>query len=193
MAGSSRRPRLVLRGPFAALVLALVKRRLNWSMFWDVMLQTGHISTGILFLIMASKFYAQMLALSGLPAEVMGFVVGAELGFTGVIIGYMVVLLILGMILDPISILLITLPMILPVIVALDGDLVWFGIVTIIAVEAGLLTPPLGLTVFVVQGMMGDEKVTVNDVFKGTFPFVVVMVLVLALLIAAPQLSLVFV
>jgi len=83
--------------------------------------------------------------------------------------------------------------MILPVIVALDGDLVWFGIVTIIAVEAGLLTPPLGLTVFVVQGMMGDEKVTVNDVFKGTFPFVVVMVLVLALLIAAPQLSLVFV
>jgi len=180
-------------GAFAALVLALVKRRINWSMFWNVMLQTGHISTGVLFLIMASKFYAQMLALSGLPAEVMGFVVGAELDFAGVIIGYMAVLLILGMILDPISILLITLPVILPVIAGLGGDLVWFGIVTIIAVEAGLLTPPLGLTVFVVQGIMGDDKVSVTDVFKGSFPFVVTMVLVLILLIALPQLSLVFV
>lgn len=180
-------------GAFAALVLALVKRRINWPMFWDVMLQTGHISTGILFLIMASKFYAQMLALSGLPADVMGFVIGVDLGFAGVIIGYMFVLLILGMILDPISILLITLPIILPVIVALNGDLVWFGIVTIIAVEAGLLTPPMGLTIFVVQSMMGDDKISVNEVFKGTFPFVVVMVLVLALLIAVPQLSLLFV
>lgn len=180
-------------GAFAALVLALVKRRITWPMFWNVMLQTGHISTGVLFLIIASKFYAQMLALSGLPAEVMGFVVGAELDFAGVIIGYMIVLLILGMILDPISILLITLPVILPVIAGLGGDLVWFGIVTIIAVEAGLLTPPLGLTVFVVQGIMGDDKVSVTDVFKGSFPFVVTMVLVLILLIALPQLSLVFV
>jgi TRAP-type C4-dicarboxylate transport system permease large subunit len=175
------------------LVLALVKRRINWPMFWDIMLQTGHISTGVLFLIMASKFYAQMLTLSGLPAEVMGFVVGADLGFAGVIIGYMIVLLILGMILDPISILLITLPMILPIVAGLGGDLVWFGIVTIIAVEAGLLTPPLGLTVFVVQGIMGDDKVSVSDVFKGSFPFVVAMIAVLILLIAAPQLSLVFV
>lgn len=179
-------------GAFGALVIALAKRRLTWRMFWDIMLQTGHISTGVLFLIIASKFYAKMLTFSGVPFEVMGFVTGADLGLTGVVVGYMVVLLILGMILDPISILLITLPMVLPIVSSMGGDLIWFGIITIIATEAGLLTPPLGLTVFVVQGILGDDKVSVTDVFKGSFPFVVSMVLVLILLISVPWLSLVF-
>lgn len=180
-------------GAFGALVIALIKRRLTWSLFRDIVLQTGHISTGVLFLILASKFFAQMLALSGLPAQVMGFVTGADLTFIGVIAGYMVVLLILGMILDPISILLITLPMILPVIAGMGGDLIWFGIVTIIAVEAGLLTPPLGLTVFVVQGILGDDEVSVSDVFKGSFPFVIAMLVVIVLLIAVPGLTRVFI
>ena len=178
-------------GAFAALVIALIKRRLTWPLFWDVMLQTGHIATGVLFLITASTFYAQMLALSGLPLFIMNFVTGAEFGLIGLILAYMVVLLILGMILDPISILLITVPMIYPAVQQAGGDLIWFGIVTIIAVEAGLLTPPLGLTVFVVQGIMGDDKVSVPDVFKGSFPFVVTMVIVLLFLISQECTSLV--
>lgn len=178
-------------GAFAALVIALIKRRLTWKSFWDVMLQTGHIATGVLFLITASMFYAQFLARSGLPDFVMGFVTNSGFGLIGLILAYMVVLLILGMILDPISIVLITVPMIFPAVEAAGGSLIWFGIVTIIAVEAGLLTPPLGLTVFVVQGIMGDEHVSVPDVFKGSFPFVITMVLVLLLLISQECMSLV--
>jgi TRAP-type C4-dicarboxylate transport system permease large subunit/TRAP-type mannitol/chloroaromatic compound transport system permease small subunit len=178
-------------GAFAALVIALIKRRLTWRLFWDVMLQTGHIATGVLFLIMASMFYAQMLALSSLPATIMGFVMGSDFGLLGLILAYMVVLLILGMILDPISIVLITVPMIYPAVEQGGGSLIWFGIITIIAVEAGLLTPPLGLTVFVVQGIMGDDKITVPDVFKGSFPFVITMILVLIFLISQECASLV--
>ncbi len=178
-------------GAFAALVIALIKRRLTWKSFWEVMLQTGHIATGVLFLITASMFYAQFLARSGLPGFIMGFVTNSDFGLVGLILAYMVVLLILGMILDPISIVLITVPMIYPAIVQGGGDLIWFGIVTIIAVEAGLLTPPLGLTVFVVQGIMGDEHVTVPEVFRGAFPYVITMILVLLLLISQECISLV--
>ena len=71
------------------------------------------------------------------------------------------------------------------------GDLIWFGIVSVVAVEIGLLTPPLGITVYVVKSTLNDDRVTLNQIFAGAFPFVIIMLLVVALLVAFPQLSLV--
>jgi TRAP-type mannitol/chloroaromatic compound transport system permease large subunit len=105
---------------------------------------------------------------------------------------FIAIVIVLGMILDSVSIMVITLPFAVPVIQGLGGDLIWFGVVTVVAVEIGLLTPPFGLAVYVVKSSLGDDRVSLNQIFAGAFPFVVIMALVVALLVALPKLSLVF-
>ncbi|MBT5649557.1 MAG: TRAP transporter large permease subunit, partial [Rhodospirillaceae bacterium] len=131
-------------GSFGALVIGILKRKLDWKTLWSVLIETGHITVSILFLILAANMYSRMLALSGLPQQMGDFIGGTSLGYTGFIILYVLVLILLGMILDSISIMLIILPLALPVLLQFGGDPIWFGIVTVIAVEIGLLTPPLG-------------------------------------------------
>jgi TRAP-type mannitol/chloroaromatic compound transport system permease large subunit len=108
-------------------------------------------------------------------------------GFLGV---YFVLLLMLGMILDSVSIMLIVLPIMIPILELLDGNKIWFGIVTVIAVEIGLLTPPFGLSVYVVKGVLPKNFVSLPTIFIGAFPFVLIMVAVTALIMAFPELSL---
>ena len=178
-------------GAAGALIIALVKRRLTWPKLWTVLLETGHTTVSILFLIMAANIYGRMLALSGLPQFASEFIGGADLGFFWFMVFYIILVIILGMFLDAISIMLIILPLVLPIVQAFGGDLIWFGIVTVIAVEMGLLTPPLGIAVYVVRSTISDSSITLNQIFKGAFPYVVIMLAVTILLIAFPQLSLV--
>jgi TRAP-type mannitol/chloroaromatic compound transport system permease large subunit len=92
--------------------------------------------------------------------------------------------------LDSTSTLLILLPLALPVAAALGANLIWFGIITIIAVEIGLLTPPLGLSVFVIKSSLDDKSLTLGAIFAGAFPFVLITLAVTILLMAFPELSL---
>jgi len=94
--------------------------------------------------------------------------------------------------LDSVSIMVITLPFVLPVVKALGGDLIWFGVVAVVAIEIGLLTPPFGIAVYVVKSTLDDQRITLAEIFAGTVPFVLVMVVVTMVLIAVPQLSLLF-
>jgi TRAP-type C4-dicarboxylate transport system permease large subunit len=170
-----------------------MKRKLDWKAVWGVLMETGHITVSILFLILAANIYARMLALSGLPQQMGDFIGGTGLGFAGFIILYVLALILLGMILDSISIMLIILPLALPVLLQFGGDPIWFGIVTVIAVEIGLLTPPLGITCYVVKSTLNDDRITLNQIFLGAAPFAFIMLLVTILLIAVPELSLIFV
>jgi tripartite ATP-independent transporter DctM subunit len=177
-------------GAAGALILSIIKRRLTWPKLWKVLMETGHTTVSVLFLILAANIYARMLALSGLPQTVSELIGSADLGFMGFLILYLVLVIILGMFLDSISIMLIILPLVLPIVLNFGGDLVWFGIVTVIAVEMGLLTPPLGIAVYVVKSTISDASITLNQIFAGAFPYVVIMFLVTILLIVFPQLSL---
>ena len=181
-------------GALLALIIACIKVRftpgmLSWSRFWKVLIDTGHVSVSILFLIIAANMYTRMIAVSGLPNEVIGIITAAELGFYGIIILYLILVLVMGMVLDSISIMLITLPLILSTLAGFNTDLIWFGIVTVVAVEIGLLTPPLGLTVYVVKAALGNTNVSLGDIFTGAFPFVLVMIAVTALLVVFPKLT----
>ena len=180
-------------GSFGALVIGMLKRKLDWKTLWSVLIETGHITVSILFLILAANMYSRMLALSGLPQQMGDFIGGTSLGYTGFIILYVLVLILLGMILDSISIMLIILPLALPVLLQFGGDPIWFGIVTVIAVEIGLLTPPLGITCYVVKSTLNDDRITLNQIFLGAMPFAFIMLLVTILLIVVPELSLIFV
>ena len=100
--------------------------------------------------------------------------------------------IVLGCILDSVSIMVITLPFAIPVVKALGGDLIWFGVVAVVAIEIGLLTPPFGISVYVVKSTLDDQRITLHEIFAGAFPFVVVMTLVTLLLLFVPAPSLVF-
>ncbi|WP_422019454.1 TRAP transporter large permease subunit [Roseibium sp.] len=179
-------------GAAAAIVVALLKGSLTWARFWRVLVDTGLVSVSILLLIIAASMYSRMLTLSTIPQEITMMFSDAGLGLMGFMMIYLLLVIVMGMILDSTSIMLILLPLSLPIVTGLGGDLIWFGIVTVIAVEIGLLTPPFGLTVYVVKATISDRNTTLGDIFIGTFPFVVMMTFVTLLLTFIPALSLVF-
>lgn len=180
-------------GALGALVISLIKRRLTGRMFWGVLVETGYVAGSISFLIISAHLYANMLALSGLPTFLGEWLEGSGLGFAGILIAYLIAIILLGTILDAASNILIMVPLAVPLMLSFNVDLVWFGIVTIIAVEIGLLTPPLGMACFVIKTNLDDKRITLNDIFYGAAPFALTMVLVLILITAVPDISLVLV
>ena len=177
-------------GALAAFLIALARRELTFKIFWEVALETGRVTAAICFLLMAAALYAQMLTLSGLPYAVGQWLQTAELGFTAVLLGYLMVLIVLGCFLDSVSIMLIVLPFVIPVFDSFGINMVWLGLITVIAIEIGLLTPPLGIAIFVVKANLEDQSISAWDIFKGTTPMTLTIVLVLILCVLFPKLAL---
>ena len=171
-----------------AVALSLIERGRE-----AVLVEAGHIVASILLLIVAATMYSRMLGISGLPNELGELIAAANIGLYGILAIYVVVLIILGTILDTTSIILIMVPLFLPIVTPYGVDLVWFGIITIVGAEIGLLTPPLGISCYVIKSTLDDDRISLFDIFAGAFPFAVLMLVVLIVLIAFPQLSLVFV
>jgi tripartite ATP-independent transporter DctM subunit len=181
-------------GALGAFVIALIKRKLSRSGLWTVLVETGHIAASILMLIVAATMYSRMLALSGLPSDLGEWISQSEIGLYGILAIYVVLLILMGTILDTTSIILIMVPLFLPVMDPYNINLVWFGIVTIVGAEIGLLTPPLGIACYVIKASLAaEERISLYDIFAGAFPFAVIMLLVLILLIAFPGISLILV
>jgi C4-dicarboxylate transporter, DctM subunit len=177
-------------GALVALIIAAIRRRVTLRTFWEALLETGHITASILFLITAASIYSRMLGLAGLPNELGEILAASKIGFFEIMLFYVILMLFLGTLLDTASIILIVVPLFLPLIEPLGLSLVWFGIVTVVGAEIGLLTPPLGISCFVIKATLNDDRITLKDVFLGALPFAGVMLVVLILLIRFPQLSL---
>lgn len=177
-------------GAFGALVIALARRKLDRHRIWEVLKQTGTVSVGILILLIAAGFYSRMLSVAGIPNAIGDVVRMSGFGPYGFLVLYVVLLLLLGMILDSSSILLIMVPIAAPIAQSMGFDLIHFGIVTVIAVEIGLLTPPFGISVFTVHNTLADPSVGVEQIFLGTVPFMLVMLGSLALIALFPYLTL---
>ena len=174
-------------GAFGAFVIALIRRRLTWRRLWQVLVETGYVSVSILILLIAANIYSRMLTYSGVPEAIGGVLQG--LGIFGFYLMYLAVIIGLGCILDSSSILLIVVPIVVPIAKKFGIDLIHFGVVTVIAVEIGLLTPPLGLSAFAVKSSLADQSIRLGDVFRGSMPFVVIMSIVLVLVCLFPWLS----
>ena len=176
-------------GSIAALLIALAMRRLTLRSFGRILIETGLVTASICMLIVAAQIYARMLAFSGLPAGVAEFTANSGMGYWGLMLTYVLILIIMGMILDSSSILLIVVPIMLPVVQPLGVDPVWFGILTVLTIEIGLLTPPFGLSVFVIKATLDDPHIALYDIFRGAMPFAVVMLVVVILLLQFPWLA----
>jgi len=175
-------------GSFAALIIAIARRSLTPKGLWKVLLETGHITASVCFLIIAATMYSRALTVAGVPFWLSKLVSGDGDSFLIVMLIYIAVILLLGTIIDSVSIILIMVPLFLPILKGMGADIVWFGIVTIITVEIGLLTPPLGMACFVIKGSLPDERIKLGDIFSGAAPFALMMLLVVALIVSFPDL-----
>lgn len=180
-------------GALAATVIAYFRRTLSWRALWTILLETGSVTATILFLVVGATMYSRMLGVSGLPTQIANVVTGLDASFWVLIVIYVAILIMLGTILDSISIMLITVPLFLLVLQPYDINLIWFGIVTVIGVEIGLITPPFGIAVYVVHSTLRRRDISLWDVFAGSFPFALTMFAVLLLIIVFPPIATVLV
>lgn len=176
-------------GALGALVIALTRRSLDRSKFWDILVETGQITVSVLLLIMAATFFSRMLAMSGLPAALAGSLLSGPIGPWGFLIIYLALIIVLGFLIDSISIMLIVLPIALPIAHLAQFDMIWFGVMTVIAVEIGLLTPPFGLSVYTIRAAINDPDLPVSKIFRGAFPFVLTMILALVVIAFIPGIA----
>lgn len=183
-------------GAAGALLIALMRRALDRKTFWSVLIDTGYITASLILIIASAIMFSRFLAMSGLPGFLAGWVQQMHFGLTGVMVVYILVVLLLGTALDSTSTILIAVPVFAPIFKELGADLVWVGVVTMIAVEVGLITPPLGMSPFCIKASLDDEldrSITLWDIYVGALPFAAAALVVIALLVAFPKLALVMI
>jgi tripartite ATP-independent transporter DctM subunit len=176
-------------GALAAFVLTLLRRKLTLTSLWRVLVETGYVTAAISFLLIAANLYSRMIAATGIPNEMEAVITHLGLGFYGLMAIYIAIIILMGTMLDSGSIMLITIPIIVPALAGFNVDLIWLGVVTIIAVEIGLLTPPFGVAVFVVQNNLKETGISLNDIFAGAAPYAITMFIVLCLVTIFPELA----
>ncbi|MDY6880429.1 MAG: TRAP transporter large permease [Thermodesulfobacteriota bacterium] len=175
-------------GAFGAFVLALIRGRVNIKSLWNVLLESGHTTASVFLLLITSQMYARMLTISGLPSATSEWVMTFSLPPLVIVFVFLFVFIILGAIMDSVSMLLVCIPLMLPILKALNLDIIWFGVIAVVAIEMGFFTPPFGLVVFAMKAAIGDEA-SVEDIFVGSFPFLVMIFVVLLILVFVPALS----
>ena len=176
-------------GAFGALILAIIKRRLNLETIKTTLVETGHVTASIFLLLIAAQMYSRMVALTGIPTMISDYCASLAIHPLLIVTCFLAVYIVLGTVLDSISMLLITVPLMIPVVRSLGFDPVWFGILSIISIEMGLLTPPFGLVVFAMKASLGEEA-SIEEIFRGSLPFLFMMLLLLAILVFFPWLTL---
>ncbi len=176
-------------GAALALVIGVIQGKLNFEKFMDALKDAIGTTAQIFFVGMGAIMYTKFLALAGLGAALTDIIGTWALDPILLVIASSIIFVILGMFLDPLGIVLITIPVLLPMFTALDLDLVWFGVIVVKYVEIGLLTPPVGFNVYVVKNVVGDS-IPLHDIFRGCFWFLACEVLIMTLLIAFPEISL---
>ncbi|SMF57089.1 TRAP transporter, DctM subunit [Tistlia consotensis] len=174
-------------GALCAFAIALTLGRLGRRSLSDAVFRATRSSAMILCIVAFSAVFAVFLTLSGAPQTILALVQGSGLSPVSVLLLVLAVLLVLGIFLDQIAILIITMPLIFPLMTGLGYDPIWLGIIVVKTAEIGLLTPPVGLNLFILSA---TAKVPVATVARGVTPFVIAELIVLALLVAFPQIAL---
>jgi tripartite ATP-independent transporter DctM subunit len=178
-------------GAGVALLIALVQKRLTWRRFFDTLLDAASTSVMLYVVLFGAMLFSQFISFSGLADELLSAVLGSGLSKLGVLLAILSVFLVLGCVMDSMAIILIFVPLFAPTLVAQGYDLVWFGIIVVVLTEIGLITPPIGMNVFVLKANL--PKVQVGTIFRGLLPFIAVDIVRLGLLVAFPSISLLLV
>jgi tripartite ATP-independent transporter DctM subunit len=176
-------------GAFLALAYAAWRKSLTWEVLSTTLLDTVKTTAFVFLILIGALVFGPFLALSGLPSKLAATLVGLEVPRLVILMILVAVYIILGMFLEGFSILVLTLPIVIPIIKALNYDLIWFGVLMVILLEMGLISPPVGINVFVVKGLVPD--VPMGQIFIGILPFWLAMGVGIILLIAFPEIALI--
>jgi len=174
-------------GAFVAMLIALWSRKLTLAGFWLALRSTAQTSCMILFIILGAHVFGYFLTLSRVTNDLSAWIGALEISATMIMIIILVGYLILGFFMDQIAILILTVPVMLPVVMQLGYDPVWFGVMVVVTAEVGMVTPPMGMNVFVVARY---TRRPLGELFRGVMPHVFAHLIVIALLLAFPALVL---
>jgi C4-dicarboxylate transporter, DctM subunit len=176
-------------GAAGAFLIALSRRTLTFKGVVEVLIETAHTSASLFTVLIGAWVFSNFVNLAGLPESLRALVSSTGLGPMSVLLMILAVYIVLGCVFESLSMLLLTVPIFFPLVTSLGFDPVWFGIIVVVVTEISLITPPVGLNVFVLKGVVGD--VTTGTIFRGVTPFWMVDILRLALLVFVPWLVLV--
>ena len=176
-------------GAVGSIVISFATRRLSLSVFQVALRETLTTSASLFIIGIGAAMFTRFLGLTGLTGAISNLVSGAELGYVQLMLIVVVLYLVLGMFMEPFGALLVTLPVLLPIFRAEGIDLIWFGVLVVKLLEIGMITPPVGLNVFVIRNV-ASQYATVAQIFKGVIPFLLADIVIVIIVIAAPGLIL---
>lgn len=174
-------------GAFGTFFFALIKRKLTWGVFKESILNTC-VTTGMLFMIiLGAMIFGYFLSVSQVPSSLASTVAGLPVNRYVILCIILIITLALGCVMDSMAIVLLTIPVFYPLVLDMDFNPIWFGILVVRVTEMGLITPPVGLNVFIIKGISG---VPIRTIFRGVFPHLVADAIQLVFLVAFPQITL---
>ena len=175
-------------GAFGVLAVAMIRRQMTWKGFVKSLYETLRTSCMVLFLIAGAVIFGHFLAVTRIPFEVAGWVAGVSLPPWGIVSLIVLVYLIGGCFIDALALIMLTIPIFYPIVLNLGYDPIWFGVIIVLVTQMGVITPPVGINVYVVSGIARD--VPLESIFKGSMPFLAALIVGTAILIALPGLVL---
>jgi tripartite ATP-independent transporter DctM subunit len=175
-------------GAGGAFIIAVLRQKLSRADFWKSCVETVRTTAAVFTILIGALIFGYFLTVTQTPQNVTAFLTGLGLGPYGVLLLIMLMYLVLGCIMDAMAMIILTVPIVFPVIKQLGFDPIWFGVIIVMTVELGLIHPPVGMNVFVIKSVVKDVKL--STIFYGVLPFVITDILRLAVLIAFPVLAL---
>jgi len=175
-------------GAVGAFILALISGELSWSTLWESVRETAGLTGMIFFILIGASLFNYFLETTGLPSALISGIENSGMGPTAALILILLFYIVLGCFMDAMSMILLTVPFLAPVAISQGFDMVWFGILVVTVAEIGLITPPIGMNLFVVQAT--QPGLTQRMVVRGILPFIIADIIRLVILVAVPALSL---
>jgi tripartite ATP-independent transporter DctM subunit len=175
-------------GAVGALILSIINRTFTWHLVVNSLVETIKTTAMIFTILIGAILFNNFLILANVPNLIAGWIEGLPLGHFAILVVILLIYLALGCALDSLAMVLLTIPIFFPIITALGFDAVWFGIIVVMVVELGLITPPIGMNVFVIKGIAKD--VPLEQIFAGVLPFVIAQVVAIAFVVIFPELAL---
>ena len=175
-------------GAFGAMAVALWRRVLNWQSLYQALVESARTTSMLFLILIGALMFAEFINITTMPADLVAFVKRFDIHPVAVVAAICVIYVLLGTAMEELSMVLLTIPVFLPVILQLGFDPVWFGILIVVVVEIGLISPPVGMNLFVLKTLL--PNVHQSTVFRGVLPFMLADVVRMALLIAFPAISL---
>jgi tripartite ATP-independent transporter DctM subunit len=175
-------------GAAGAFIFALLRGRLTWAILSQVLVESARTTAMLFTLLIAATIFANFVNFTSLPNDLKEWITHLGLSPVMIITAMMFIYIVLGTVMEELTMVLLTIPLFFPIVTALGFDPVWFGVLIVMIVQIGLISPPVGMNLFVINTLL--PNVGLGNIFKGCWPFVLVMIFVLGLLIAFPQISL---